>query len=330
MKTIYFDIGYSSIKTETYRNIPSIVGPARDLSDLSIVNNHSVEDNINIELNGKKYFVGSLAQNQSSNPAFSLKKNRYDSEQGKVLVDTAIALLTNTDDEVGIITGLPVDYQKSQRQKLEETLLGYRMITHNGDLKLINVMEVKILPQPMGIFFHHFVDDQGSPIDINWSKYKVGIIDIGYGTTDIAAVDKGVYIDKLSRSTKVAMNSLNRLVSNALQRDFDHRWEPHTLNEPIRKRNITLKGQFYDIAKQVEEGKRSLADQLISWIEVEWPDYEEMDVILLGGGGGAALHSYLRHDFHITLVNNPERAVLNGFKKYGVLMEKVNPPCPQR
>ncbi len=317
MKTIAFDIGYSSIKTEVHNNIPSIVGPARDLSDIPMLGNLPPEENLQIEVNGEQYFVGQLAAKHSSNPIFSLRKERYDSNQGLVLMETTIALLAGNDSEIRVITGLPVDYQKTQRSSLEEKLRGPHRVLLNGQPKRTFVQEVKVIPQPMGIFFHHYLDDEAKPTDSRWKNHRVGIVDIGYGTTDIAVVAGGQYVDEYSRSSTLAMGKLNRLVSNAVLQSINHRWEPHEMDEAIRNGNVRLRGRNISILEEIAECRKNLADQLIHWIEREWPDYDEMDVILLGGGGGASLYHHLSKTFHVKLVDDPQMAVVKGYQKLG-------------
>lgn len=320
MKTIAFDIGYSSIKTGVHRNIPSIVGPARDLSNIPMLGNMAPEEHIQIEVNGAQYFVGDLAARQSSNPVFSLKKERYDSKQGMVLMETTIALLADHNEEICVVTGLPVDYQKTQRTKLEKQLKGPHTAILSGQPKNTYVREVKVLPQPMGIFFHHYMDDELKPTDQRWKHHRVGIIDIGYGTTDIAVVDGSQYIDGSSRSTTLAMGQMNKLVSDAVYRDFNHRWEPHQMDESIRSGFVRLRGRNLSIMEQAAECRQNLSDQLAHWIENCWPDYNEMDVILLGGGGGAALYHHLSKPFHVKLVEDPQQAVLKGYQKLGRML----------
>ena len=325
MRTIAFDIGYSSIKTDNHKNIPSIVGPARDLSNVPMLGQVSPEENLQIEVHGEQYFVGALAARHSSNPVFSLKKDRYDSEQGMVLMETTIALLANNNEEIRVITGLPVDYQKTQRSNLEQRLRETHAVVFNGQLQRTFVREVKVIPQPMGIFFHHYLDESLNPTDPRWKRQRVGIVDIGYGTTDIAVVDGGQYIDEYSRSSNLAMSRLTRLVSNAVYRDINHRWETHEIDEAIRNGFVRLRGRNISIIEQIAECRRNLSDQLSHWLETEWPDYDKMDMILLGGGGGSALYHHLSKSFHVKLVEDPQQAVVKGYKKLGLLTDRKKP-----
>lgn len=113
-----------------------------------------------------------------------------------------------------------MDYQKTQRSNLEQKLKEIHAVVLNGQLKRTFVREVKVIPQPMGIFFHHYLDESLNPTDLRWKRQRVGIVDIGYGTTDIAVVDGGQYIGEYSRSSNLAMSRLTRLVSNAVYRDI--------------------------------------------------------------------------------------------------------------
>ncbi len=323
MKTVCFDVGYSSLKTTEYQ-IPAVIGPARELHHTQNLGMKAMLEELMLELDGKGYFVGEQALRQSDSPRFSLNNNRYDAEEGKVLAETALALLAGSGETVEVITGLPVDHYAQQKTLLKKSLEGFHRVRLCGENKITVVHEAVILLQPMGTFFHHVINDDGSPRESDAGRLKTGVIDIGYGTTDIIVMEGFKMQEHKSRSNSaVAMNQLNRLVSDEVHKAFGQRWEPHEMDSIVQAGALSLRGKRHDVQDLVHACKEKLARQLVNWLQIQWPDHAKLDRILLGGGGGAAMADTLGDAFHVTLVSDPQKAVVKGYGKYAALMKQL-------
>ena len=74
-------------------------------------------DHLHLELEDRGVFVGDLAERQSSLRSFTLDQDRFIADSAKVLALAVASELTESDEPVGIVTGLPI---ATFRQKADE------------------------------------------------------------------------------------------------------------------------------------------------------------------------------------------------------------------
>ena len=59
----------------------------------------------------------------------------------------------------------------------------------DGEPHRVRVCQVATIPQPFGSFFDRVLDDEGKLINARFARARVGILDVGSYTTDIALSD---------------------------------------------------------------------------------------------------------------------------------------------
>ena len=313
IKTVSFDIGYSSVKAKNIL-FPSVVGAGKKIRYSTGIGADNELDNLNVRVDGQEYFVGNLALTQSPNILFSLTKDRYDTKEAVVLLETILALLAGKDEEVDVMTGLPLDYFNA-KDAFAKKLQGTHSIYLNGELRTTHVRKAKVMPQPMGVFFDQLIGEYGGLQHPNLVNETIGIVDIGFGSTDIAYVKNGVFVDHLSRSTDIAMNRVYKMVRDNISQDLEVYKEIYELEEIIRTNLIKIKGTQYTVQLLIEEAKKQTAQQLVSWVSTIWKDRGDFDKIVIAGGGGAALFPTMQNTLDAELAPNPQMSVYNGFRK---------------
>jgi hypothetical protein len=79
---------------------------------------------------------------------------------------------------------------KEYHKRFAEILTGQHEITfHRHDGSMVNrqifIRKILMMPQPLGSFFNLLMDDNGKITNADFAKQKIGVIDIGFRTTDI-------------------------------------------------------------------------------------------------------------------------------------------------
>ncbi|TAN62517.1 ParM/StbA family protein, partial [bacterium] len=181
------DIGYGNIKVvsdEITTVFPTIITPAREGGfDVGIGNNV-----LPIEVNGKQFYVGEDAEKS----AFKLDiryKSWFLEDEYIAFYKKAIFLLKP--GFLTIVTGLPVNEYNECRGKLKNRL----KIRFQADGNFFNVEDVRVMPQPFGSFYNFVLDHEGNITREKSLTETVGIIDIGYRTTDYILISSGKYTE---------------------------------------------------------------------------------------------------------------------------------------
>lgn len=326
VRNIGIDLGFGFVKaTNGDLDIifPSVVGAGTDLTYRSELTTY-VEpiENMAVSIDGKRYFVGDLAIRQSEILSRSMSDHHPQEKNTKVLLLTTLALYCEGENaEFNVVTGLPPGYYLSNKDSLSDLVKGTHTVYLNVDgvdqKKVIAVNKVKIIPQPLGTLFDRIFDDKGAIKDKELAKSKVGIIDIGFRTTDFAVVDKLEYIDKLSYTKTTAMSNVYAIISEYLHNRFRMYREDYDLEEIVQRAQIKLDGEVYSLEDIKKEAYEELTAKILTELNSIW-DKRTLDAVLLSGGGGSALAPLLLPELKIaTLVENSQTANVRGYLKLG-------------
>lgn len=159
------------------------LGEYRDLKLKSMVG----KDDMVYEYEGVKGFAGTLCDRESELGGSMMGNNKAHPD---MLIRVLLALhrLTNKpEEEFDIVVGQPIKtHTDENKQKMKDMLIKDHPFTINGVKRIIRINRVEIGAECASAF---------------WSapkKGKIRIIDPGSGTTNIATVVDGVYIDRES------------------------------------------------------------------------------------------------------------------------------------
>lgn len=323
-KTVGIDLGYGFVKIlegERELKFPSVVGVGGSLnfsSGLSIKSNPL--DNLAIDIDKKTYFVGNMAVKHSEIASRSLDQNRVEDINTKVLLLTSLGLLTQWEkQDFNLVTGLPTGYYGGYKEDWNENLKGdYKLVLSDGKNKQEKSFTIKnsnIIPQPFGTLYDRLLNDFGKIEDQELSEMTVGVVDIGFKTTDLAVASEMDFVEKLSSSTTTALSNAYRIIANKLREGYKVDKENYQLDKIIEKGEIRLAGKKHDLSDLKTEVYSQVATKIATEIESQW-DYRDLDIILLTGGGGQALSEFLLPQFsNMVLVNNPQFANVRGYQK---------------
>lgn len=332
-KNIGIDIGYGFVKaTDGARDLvfPSVVGVGQDLTYLSELTLYvAEEDNLIVEYDGARYFVGGLAIRQSEMALRSLVENRPGDVNARVLFATAMGLMANGSEQArfNVVTGLPPSHYLSYKDDLARVLAGTHKVAFiRGPKRVertITVDHVRVVPQPFGTVFHLLLDNAGNIAGKELAHARIGIIDIGFRTSDFVVADKLEYIDRLSFSSTTALGTAYSLISDELRRQHRISRESYELDSAVVEGRIRVAGKVHDITEIRDAAFRKVAAKVITEINSVW-DKHGLDLIYVTGGGGQALYPYLKQEYeNAQLVDTAQAANAKGYWKLAQKLYKA-------
>ncbi len=303
MEIIAIDIGFGFTKaTNGTRTIvfKSILGEATDIQFKGgILGETSPDENIQIEVDGRSYFVGEMAERQSNVRSFTLDQAQFFSSFAKQLALAAASRLVGTFMPIGLVTGLPIGYFKEYKDELSKLLKGdHKVVLINNDgkreEKVIKINEVRVIPQPFGSLFNLMLNDVGELGEKRYVREKVGIIDIGFKTADFTVADKMRYSERGSRTTDTGISRAFGMIAGKLREKTSVNVELYRLYEAVERGNIKIRGKEFDLKGPTEQIYGQLATAIANEVDRLWTDDWDIETIILTGGGGAALSKYLQ------------------------------------
>jgi len=302
---IGIDIGFGFTKATdgtTFQVFKSVYGEAVDFQfKEALLNNKQDHDEyIHIDMDGMSYFVGDMAERQSSNRQFTLDQTQFIANSTKILALAAISRFVISDKQsFKVVVGLPIGHYRQYKSELANILRQSHNISISdaqGKRKdvMINVTEVKVIPQPVGSVMDRLLDDAGRGADKRFSSEKIGVIDVGFRTSDYTISDKARYSERGSLTTKNGISKAFETIANKLKDSCGVNVELYRLFEAVETGSIKIRGKGYDLRKITQTAFQQLAGNIASDANRIWSDDWDIDSIMITGGGGAVLAPYLQ------------------------------------
>ena len=247
-------------------------------------------------------------------------------QQFKILALAALAKVVPSRVPVNVITGLPVGYYMEYKDKLAQVLQGeHKLLIHDsaqGNETDLNINRARVIPQPYGSLVDYLFREDGTILRADMARQKIGVVDIGFKTTDFT-VCKGLrHSERGSRTTDTGISKAFQFISEALNEMSGVNVEIYRLYDAVREGSIKIRGAEYDLTKVKNEVFGRLATAVVSDMERVWVDDWDLDIVLLSGGGGEALFEYLKPVVRGELVllktqDDPRLGNVSGYVKYG-------------
>lgn len=331
MQVIGLDVGFGFTKATNGRDtqvFKSVVGDAAEatfgeqlLPAKNVLGRH-------LALNGEMFYVGELAEQQSRGRGFTLDPSQFISKYARTLAVSACAPLTDGNEPLRIVTGLPISFFRKYKDNLTQLLQQRHVVTlfkPNGEKeeRALNVERVRVIPQPFGSLFNLMLNDLGKPSSQRYITEKIGVIDVGFRTADYSISDKTKYSERGSQSTDSGISVAFHALANALQEKSGVAIELYRLYDAVTRGTIKIKGKRYDITPLVKQAFTALATKVATEANRLWTDDWDVDAIIITGGGGAVLAPYLTPLLEGEVIPVPadQDARLNnvtGYFKYGL------------
>ncbi len=312
------DIGYGFTKVATAGRrplvIPSIVGSNEELSYRS-----DIGDRIRITpltLNGHSYLVGEAAKRFSRHCYRVFDSTWAESPYYLLLFVSALMRIEKSDTQPGaIVTGLPVSHYTQERVKQIQDLLGQAPNVRSASGQTsVKVEKVKVIPQPFGSFFDPILDDEAKLKDPDKVRERVGIIDIGFQTTDLALATPQ-FVEASSGSLEVGVRSIAEQLSRDLSRKCSMTLDTTEAEEVLRLKSVRLFGERVDLSDMIEDRTREVAELILSYAHSLWGRGEKLSRLILTGGGANIFRSYFSRYPNLYVPELPSLSNVKGYLK---------------
>jgi len=297
------DIGFGFTKASNGQEslvFKSVLGEATDIQFREpVLAGAEPEEHLQVEVDGKSYFIGELAERQSNVRFFTLDQAQFIARFAKILALTAAARLVGNFLPVNLVTGLPIGCYRHHKDELANILQGeHQVVLVDGSgkrqEKTININKVRVIPQPFGSMFNLMLSDLGEVSDRSLVKEKIGLIDVGFRTSDYTIADQMRYSERGSRTTDSGIARAFNVIASKLREKSGVNVELYRLYNAVEKGSIKIRGKEYELEELTEQVFAQLATAVANEVDRLWVDDWDIDRMVITGGGGAVLARHLQ------------------------------------
>jgi len=334
MQILGIDIGFGFTKATNGKDtfiFKSIFGEDADIQFWADFGTDTLTDHIHVTIDGKSYFIGDLAEQQSRVLHFTLDQEKLITDFVKVLTLTVAGLFLDKSSPINVplnvVSGLPIGFFKQNHERFHEVLCGHHQVTyhsHDGQqtTKELYINKVRMLPQPLGSVLNLLMDADGKLINKALATQKVGVVDIGFRTTDYTILDHLRYIDRGSRTSESGISKGFGVIANKLREKCGVNVELYRLYNAVESGSIKMRGQGFNFAQIRDQVYSQLAASIANDIDRLWDDDWDMDAIILTGGGCKDLAKHLQPQITGNILPldpdlDPRLNNVTGYLKYG-------------
>lgn len=342
MEVVGLDIGFGFTKATNGKRsmiFKSVYGEAGDMQFREqLLSSDKPEEHLQIEIGGTGYFGGELAERQSVERFFTLDQAQFVRDFTKILALMPLAHMVTRQDQVKLVAGLPVSYYRKHKKDIMDILQGQHDVTvidPNGERteNVIRISSVRVVPQPFGALMELMLNDIGEVRDKRFLNEKVGVIDVGFRTTDYTIADKTRYSERGSRTIDLGISKAFSTIAAKLQESSGVNVELYRLYSAVEEGSIKIHGKRYDLKLIVEHAFSQLATRIANEANRLWANDWDIDKVLITGGGGAVLAPFLQKIIKgevlaIDPATDTRLANVRGYHKYGKRLwtRGSNPP----
>lgn len=251
------------------------------------------------------------------------------SEINRVLVNHALIRAGLGDQDVRLVTGLPVaDYYLGNARNTEfierkvKSLTDHKVKNRNPAIQCANIVAHSVVSEAIAAFFDLLIEKDGShnsTIKSMIADGPIGIVDIGGKTTDSAVIFNGGKDVDASRSgtERLGALSLNDSIEVRLKRQFAlDTLTPARVERAVMTGTLRIFKEDHDVSALVNEEKHALASQIISAIKRKFRDAADLECVFFVGGGALLLKEQLADLYpHSQVVDDPQFANARGMLK---------------
>jgi plasmid segregation protein ParM len=259
---------------------------------------------------------------------------RYKSEPYKIMAKIAMAKAVNDlgiepTEKIYLVTGVPSAETKTEREvEITKAFLGDNGGIHevdvNTDEHLFRIAHVEVMSQPVATVIGRYLDEEGYVGDEDYEDLKVGVIDIGGGTTDLDIVDK-LQRQKGYRSVPKGFSDVYRSIKVAIKEKYpSHDVTDYELLECLEAKEYkpSRRKDAVDFSKEMDAGIREVVVDIQQTILTSWKDQTDIDEILLIGASAKIFEDKLADVVTgLTIPHNHHISNVEGYYRWG--MNKV-------
>ena len=328
-RIIGLDVANSTLKIWTNELNLKYVNTFRQINDAGHV--YSFKTDYQMYVYDKQvYEVGVLSATGSGGRGHA----RYGSEEFKtealIGITACLKELPNLagHEVLRIVTGVPSNLAKNQKiiNQIKQLLLGVhevKSVTWESVRPItFEIREVIVVPQPLGTMYDYVYDPEADALNEKLLDQRAIVIDIGWGTTDIAFLETARVRSTFSFNigTSDYISDLQEDVNSDLPEASIFSLAPHELDEALLESPIveTPFGEF-DLSAYVEKHCKNQAKRVYQEVMGLGLEFNKFYKIILTGGGSLLYEKYLREFFNDPRLLIQENAVMANCRGFWLL-----------
>ena len=326
LKVVGIDVANSTLKVWTDDNQVMYRNTIKQVDDAGLVYSFETKYKMYVYEN-EIYEVGDLSATGSGGRGIA----RYGSKQFKIeaIIGIASALKTGDSYRLRIVTGVPSFLAKNQEviNDIKKVLIGNHKVqiaTYETKEEVeFEIVEVIVVPQPLGTMYTYVYDEKTKKINKKFVEQRALIVDIGWGTTDIAILESGRVRSTFGFDigTSDYISEIQAEVNNDIPKSNIRTVNSHELDMRLLE-DTTVETPFgtFDLSPYTEKNKKKQAERLYSEIMALGLEFNKFYRIILTGGGTILYEKYLREIFNdprLIIQEDAIRANANGFYLLG-------------
>lgn len=343
MEILGIDVGFGFTKAYNGKNsviFKSLMGDAADIQFQSSLGDAASTSKLHITLEDKTYFLGSYAEQQSNIPEFTLDQEKLVENFVKILAIAAAGICTDTNGPIHVVTGLPVGYLRRDSKRLKEMIQGVHEITYHNQngadvFRRIHIDKIHVIPQPIGSIFNLIFDEYGKIKNKDLAVQKLGVVDIGFKTTDFSIFDHLQYIERGSSTMETGISKCFSAVANKLRQESNINIELYRIFKFMTSGTIKIRGKEYNITNLKKRVYTHAAAAIAADLNRLWENDWDIDSIILSGGGSIELADYLIPNIEGNVIPiskeiDPRFNNVQGYCKFGQYKWNTAKPIPKK
>jgi len=342
---IGLDPGFGGIKVAAVENgelrtahVPAVVGVgSTDLGLLSletIGRRRREEKPYTVTFEGVSYLVGHNVH-RYARPVERMDFHRLmGGPELQAAVYAALARVLGVGDYIApVLIGLPVEVMADKAaaqdvlRGIRSWLVGAHRFQVDDEPYTVTVTEVRAMPQPAGAFFAWGLNNWGKWVRTKDDlKVPVGIVDIGFNTLDLFAVQNGQVVGQYTGGDTAGIRRATEMLSTQVRERYDVRLSRYEADTFLRDRRSILycAAGKVDLRPLVHQALEVTATAILDFIETRWGNGAQFRYVLFTGGGSALLKPWLERQYpHGMVLPEPVTANAMGFARYGVRVWKA-------
>lgn len=291
MKVIGIEAANSFVKSKSAKGEIVYLNTVREHSNKEETLLQVAKSSDMFKYDGRSYTVGSVNDYLSSS---ARDEDKYRSSQYKLENLLGIAHHVENGDELLVVTGVPsAHYSDDIAKQVREQLLGTHTVYVNKEPRTFEIKKVNVMLQPIGTIMSVLLKEDGEyrngALDMISTGRTSVVVDIGWGTTDVAIMDGADLTDYFGLGT--SMLDAYEGILDAF--DLRSKMTPFKAEAQLRAGdNLSYGGIDYNAAdKQVEIFERT-AQTIVSKLKNRL-QLETYDNVIFTGGGVTALLDHL-------------------------------------
>ena len=276
-------------------SFPSIVSSIQKEVGVDLL---GTREDYTIEIDSKRAAVGHLALLHEGVRAW--ESDYVHNHNLTYLLVTAAALLNPASHSIVLGAGLPIAYYRNQKKSVEEMFQGMHCgvrINGGADRRRVDISNVRVFPQAAGVYYSEALNIDGTIKNPEMTNKPVGIIDIGYRTTDLLVMQKGrrgaTPRGDLSGGLDRGMNTPMQMIKEELDVEFGDTIPLQWIEQSLLYNNGKLYycGKERDLNEYKREADKNFVQEICNIVNQKWgQEINRLACVLIAGGGGKELY----------------------------------------